>query len=176
MPLFEFEGKRPTIHPEAFIAPTATLIGDVRVEKGASVWYGAVLRGDECTIIIRENANVQDNSVLHAGPDQICEVGPGATVAHSCVVHGAIIEENALLGNASTMLDDTRLGAGSLVAAGSIVTPNTQIPAGVVAGGIPARVKHEIAGTSAEFWVQVNPIHYPKLAKRHLESIKLIEE
>lgn len=175
MLLFEFEGKRPVVHPEAFVAPTATLIGDVTVEKGASVWYGAVLRGDECTIIIRENANVQDNSVLHAGPGQLCEVGPGATVAHSCVVHGAIIEENALLGNASTMLDDTRLGAGSLVAAGSIVTPNTQIPAGVVASGIPAKVKNEIAGTSAEFWVQVNPIHYPKLAQRHLESIQQID-
>lgn len=175
MPLFEFEGKRPTIHPEAFIAPTATIIGDVTVEAGASVWYGAVLRGDECTIIIREDANVQDNSVLHAGPEQICEVGPGATVAHSCVVHGAIIEERALLGNSSTMLDDTRLGAGSLVAAGSIVTPGTQIPAGVLVSGIPARVIKEIAGTSAEFWVQVNPVHYPKLARRHIESIKPLD-
>ncbi|MGN6722852.1 MAG: gamma carbonic anhydrase family protein [Marmoricola sp.] len=174
MNLFEFEGKTPNIHPEAFIAPTATLIGDVTVENGASVWYGAVLRGDECTILIRENANVQDNSVLHAGPDQICEVGPGATVAHSCVVHGAIIEENALLGNSSTMLDDTRLGAGSLVAAGSVVTPGTQIPAGMVASGIPARATKEIAGTSAEFWVQVNPVHYPKLAARHMKSITRI--
>ena len=87
MHLYEFEGKRPTVHPEAFVAPTATLIGDVTVEKGASVWYGAVLRADICTIVIREGANVQDNSVLHAGPDQILDVGPGATVAHTCVVH-----------------------------------------------------------------------------------------
>lgn len=171
MNVFEFEGKRPTIHPEAFVAPTATLIGDVTIEKGASVWYGAVLRGDDCTIIVRENANVQDNSVLHAGPGQICEIGPGATVAHACVVHGAVIEERALLGNSSTMLDDTRLGAGSLVAAGSLVTPGTQIPAGVLASGSPATVKKDIAGTSAEFWVQVNPVYYPEMAQRHVKGI-----
>ena len=97
MNLFEFEGKRPNVHPEAFVAPTATLIGDVTVEKGASVWYGAVLRGDDCTIIIRENANVQDNSVLHAGPGQTCEIGPGAPVAHAGVVPGAVTEERARL-------------------------------------------------------------------------------
>ena len=103
MHLFEFEGKRPTVHPEAFVAPTATLIGDVTVEKGASVWYGAVLRADICTIIVREGANVQDNSVLHGAPDSVVEVGPGATVAHSCIVHGAVLEEKALLGNGSTL-------------------------------------------------------------------------
>ena len=74
------------------MAPTATLIGDVTVEKGASVWYGAVLRADICTIVVREGANVQDNSVIHAGPDNVVEIGPGATVAHSCVVHGAVLE------------------------------------------------------------------------------------
>src|SRR3954471_5715437 len=136
---YEFEGKRPRVHPEAFVAPTATLIGDVTVEKGASVWYGAVLRADICAIVIREGANVQDNSVLHATPDQVVEIGPGATVAHTCVVHGAVLEEHALLGNGSTMLDGSRLGAGSMVAAGSLVTPGTSIPAGVLAAGSPAQ-------------------------------------
>ena len=172
MPLFEFEGKRPNIHPEAFVAPTATLIGDVTVEKGASVWYGAVLRADICSIIVREGANVQDNSVVHATPDQVVEIGPGATVAHSCIVHGAVIEEKGLLGNGSTMLDGTRLGAGSMVAAGSLVTPNTQIPPGVLAAGSPAQVKKEIAGTSAQFWVDANPPYYAELAQRHLSALK----
>src|SRR3954453_50634 len=111
MHCFEFEGKRPTVHPEAFVAPTATLIGDVTVEKGASVWYGAVLRADICSIVVRERANIQDNSVVHAPPDQVVEIGPGATVAHTCVVHGAVLEEHALLGNGSTMLDGSRLGS-----------------------------------------------------------------
>ena len=171
MNLFEFEGKRPSVHPEAFVAPTATLIGDVTVEKGASVWYGAVLRADICAIVVREGANVQDNSVLHAAPDQVVEIGPGATVAHTCIVHGAVLEENALLGNGSTMLDGARLGAGSMVAAGSLVSPGTTIPPGVLAAGAPAQVKKPLAGTSAEFWVQANPPYYAELAQRHRTGI-----
>jgi len=172
--LFEFEGKRPTVHPEAFVAPTATLIGDVTIEKGASVWYGAVLRADICTIIVREGANVQDNSVLHGAPDAVVEIGPGATVAHSCIVHGAVLEERALLGNGSTMLDDTRLGAGSMVAAGSLVSPGTEIPAGVLAAGTPAQVKKPIEGTAAQFWVEANPSYYAELAQRHLNGIATV--
>lgn len=175
MILFEFEGKRPSVHPEAFVAPTATLIGDVTIEKGASVWYGAVLRGDICSIVIREGANVQDNSVLHGAPDAVVEVGPGATIAHSCVVHGAVLEEKALLGNSSTMLDDTRLGAGSMVAAGSLVSPGTRIPAGVLAAGTPAQVKKPIEGTGAQFWVDANPPYYAELAQRHKVGITPVD-
>ena len=175
MHLFEFEGKRPTVHPEAFVAPTATLIGDVTIEKGASVWYGAVLRADICTIVVREGANVQDNSVLHGAPDALVEVGPGATVAHSCIVHGAVLEEKALLGNGSTMLDDTRLGAGSMVAAGSLLSPGTEIPPGVLAAGAPAQVKKPIEGTAAQFWVEANPPYYAELAQRHRTGIAAVD-
>lgn len=171
MPLIEFEGKRPDVHPEAFIAPTATLIGDVVVEKGASVWYGAVLRADICRIVVRERANIQENSVVHGTPDSLVEIGVGATVAHMCVVHGATIGEEALLGNSSTMLDETTLGARSMVAAGSLVTPGTEIPGGVLAAGAPAQVKKPLAGTSAEFWVQANPPYYAELAQRHRVGI-----
>jgi carbonic anhydrase/acetyltransferase-like protein (isoleucine patch superfamily) len=175
MHLYEFEGKRPTVHPDAFVAPTATLVGDVTVEKGASVWYGAVLRADICSIVVREGANVQDNSVIHAAPDEVVEIGPGATVAHTCIVHGAVLEEKALLGNGSTMLDGSRLGAGSMVAAGSLVSPGTQLPAGVLAAGTPAQVKKEIAGTGAQFWVDANPSYYAELAQRHRVGIRAVD-
>ncbi|MCX6396226.1 MAG: gamma carbonic anhydrase family protein [Propionibacteriales bacterium] len=172
MNLFEFEGASPTVHPEAFVAPTATLIGDVTVEKGASVWYGAVLRADICTIIVREGANIQDNSVVHGAPGTTVEIGANATVAHSCVVHGALVGEGALLGNGSTMLDDVVIGAGSLIAAGSLLTPGTQIPDGVLAAGSPAQVKRPIeAGSMAEFWLVGNPPYYQELAQRHLVGI-----
>jgi carbonic anhydrase/acetyltransferase-like protein (isoleucine patch superfamily) len=173
--LYEFEGKRPTVHPDAFVAPTATLVGDVTVERGASVWFGAVLRGDICAIVVREGANVQDNSVVHATPDQTVEIGAGATVAHGCIVHGAAIGERALLGNGSTILDGARLGAGSLVAAGSLVTPGTDIPAGVLAAGTPAEVKRPLEGTGAAFWVEANPPYYAALAQRHLAGLRAIE-
>src|SRR3954469_16551316 len=145
----EFEGKRPTVHPDAFVAPTATLIGDVTVEQGASIWYGAVLRADICTIVVREGANVQDNSVLHAAPGETLVVGANTTIGHGCVVHCAEVGEQALVGNASTLLDGAKVGSRTLVAAGSVVTPGADIPGGVVAAGIPARPTKPIGGTSA---------------------------
>jgi carbonic anhydrase/acetyltransferase-like protein (isoleucine patch superfamily) len=172
--LFEFEGKRPVIADDAFVAPTATLIGDVTVESGASVWYGAVLRGDEGPIVIRENANVQDNSVLHCPPTVTTEIGRGATVGHQCVVHGAVLEDEALVGNGTVVLDGARIGAGSLVAAQSLVQPGAVIPPGVLAAGAPAVVKREIAGTPAEMWVKVNPTHYPELARKHIAGMRPI--
>ncbi|MCW2784599.1 MAG: carbonic anhydrase [Marmoricola sp.] len=172
MNLFEFEGKRPVVHPEAFVAATATLIGDVTIEKGASVWYGCVLRADICTIIVREGANIQDNSVVHGAPETTVEIGANATVAHSCVVHGSLVGAGALLGNGSTMLDDVVIGAGSLVAAGSLLTPGTQIPKGVLAAGSPAQVKRPIEpGSMAQFWVEGNPPYYQDLARRHRTGI-----
>lgn len=171
MPLYEFEGKRPQVHPDAFVAPTATLVGDVTVEKDASVWYGVVIRADICAVVVREGANVQDNSVLHSGPDTTLEVGPGATVAHTCVVHGCVIGANALVGNGSTVLDGSRIGAGSMVAAGALVTPGTEIPEGVLAAGAPAKVRGPIEGTAAQAWVEGNPAYYQELARRHRDGI-----
>lgn len=172
--LFEYEGKRPTIADDAFVAATATIIGDVTIESGASVWYGAVLRGDDGPIIIRANANVQDGSVLHCPPGVTTEIGRGATVAHQCIVHGAVLEDEALVGNGCVILDGARIGAGSMVAAFSLVSPGTEIPPGMLAAGSPAVVKKPIAGTAAEFWVQANPVYYPELAKRHIAGIKPI--
>jgi carbonic anhydrase/acetyltransferase-like protein (isoleucine patch superfamily) len=171
MPLFAFEGRAPTVDPTAFIAATATLVGDVTIEAGASVWYNAVIRADYSPVIVRAGANVQDGAVLHAPPNQICEVGPGATVAHLCVVHGAILGEECLVANGATVLDGARIGARSLIAAHSLVAAGADIPEGVLAAGSPAEVKRPIAGTPAEFWVSMNPPAYADLAKRHLVGI-----
>ncbi|WP_232678577.1 gamma carbonic anhydrase family protein [Nocardioides sp. R-C-SC26] len=167
MILIEFEGKRPTVHPDAWVAPTATLIGDVTVEAGASIWYGAVLRADICTIVVKAGSNIQDNSVLHAAPEATLTVGPNATVGHGCIVHCDVVGEQALIGNGSTLLDHAVVGARTLVAAGSVVTPGAQIPAEHVAAGIPCKPTKPIAGTSSEFWVETNAIYYRELAGRH---------
>src|SRR5438067_13112215 len=97
MPLFSFEGLAPQVHEGAFVAPTATLVGDVTVEEGASVWYGAVIRADYSPVFVRKGANVQDGAVIHGPPGSPTEIGPGATVAHNCVVHGAVLEEGCLV-------------------------------------------------------------------------------
>ncbi|HTN79216.1 MAG TPA: gamma carbonic anhydrase family protein [Acidimicrobiales bacterium] len=174
MPLYSFEGISPTVAPDAFVAPTATLIGDVTIESGASVWYGVVIRADFSPVVIRRGANVQDNSLLHGPPGNPTEIGPGATVAHICVVHGATIGEEALIANGTTVLDGAKVGARTLVAAHSLVAAGADIPAGVLAAGAPAVVKRELAGTPAEFWVQTNPSAYADLAVRHRNGIALI--
>lgn len=172
MPLFSFEGKSPQVHPDAFVAPTATLVGDVIVEAGASVWYGAVLRADYSQVIIRAGANVQDGSILHGPPDMPCEIGQGATVAHLCVVHGATVGEEALIANGSTVLDGAKIGARTMIAAHSLVAAGAEIPDEVLAAGSPAVVKKPIAGTPAEFWVQMNPPAYADLARRHAKGVE----
>ncbi len=171
MPLFEFEGRAPSVSPQAWIAPTATLVGDVRIEAEASVWYGAVLRADFGPIVVRRGANVQDGSVLHGGSDPVTEVGPGATVGHLCVVHGAVIGEEALIGNGATVLDGARIGARALVAAGCTVPPGMKVPDGMLAVGTPARVTGEVTG-GALHWVETNPVTYRDLARRHAAGVR----
>src|SRR5436190_12201699 len=99
MPLFSFEGITPQVHPSAFVAPTATIVGDVTIEDGASVWYGAIIRADFSPVIVRRGANVQDGAVLHGPPGEPTEIGAGSTVAHNCVVHGAVLGEECLIAN-----------------------------------------------------------------------------
>jgi carbonic anhydrase/acetyltransferase-like protein (isoleucine patch superfamily) len=174
MPLYEFEGLRPTIHPTAFVAPTATIVGDVTVEAEASVWYGAVVRADYAPVVIRAGANVQDGSILHAPPEMPIEVGAGATVAHLCVIHGATLGEECLVANGATVLDGARIGARAMIAGGAVVTPGAEIPDGMLAAGVPAKVKGPIAGTPSEVWVTMNPIAYRSLAQRHLAGMRPI--
>ena len=171
MPLFAFEGAAPTVHPTAFVAPTATIVGDVTVEEGASVWYGAILRADFSPIVVHVGANVQDGAVVHGPPGAPTAIGRGATVAHNCVVHGAVLEDECLVANGAIVLDGARIGTRSLVAAGSVVAAGTEIPPGVLAAGSPAVVKRAIEGTGAEFWVKANPGAYADLAQRHRAGI-----
>ncbi|RLV49335.1 gamma carbonic anhydrase family protein [Nocardioides mangrovicus] len=169
MPLFSFEGTSPSVHETAFIAPTASIVGDVTIEAGASVWYGAVLRADFGPIVVKEGANVQDGSVLHAGPFP-CVVGPGATIGHSCVVHGATIGAEALVGNGAIVLDGAVVGDGAMVAAGSVLTG--QVPDDTLVMGVPAREKGPVTGSSVEAWVRGNPAAYQELARRHRDGIQ----
>jgi carbonic anhydrase/acetyltransferase-like protein (isoleucine patch superfamily) len=170
MPLFSFEGLRPTVHPDAWIAPTATLVGDVHVEAHASVWYGAVLRADMGPIIVREGANVQDGSVLHGGRDPITEIGAGATVGHLCVVHGCVIGAGALIGNGATVQDAARIGARCLVGAGAVVAPGTVVPDGQLVLGRPAAEKGPLTD-SARWWVDNNEAVYRDIAARHRAGV-----
>jgi len=174
MPLFAFEGCEPSVSPSAWIAPTATVVGDVRIEDEASIWYGAVLRADFGPIIVRRGANIQDGSVLHGGADPVTEIGEGATIGHLCVVHGAVIGAEALIGNGSTVLDGVVVGRRALVAAGATVPPGMEVGDGLMAVGVPARIAGEVSG-GARRWVESNPQAYRDLARRHAAGIRLVD-
>ena len=173
MPLYSFEGRSPQVHPDAWIAPTATLVGEVVVEAHASVWYGAVLRADFGAIVIREGANVQDGSVLHGGDDPVTEVGAGATIGHLCVVHGCVIGAQALIGNGSTVQDGARIGRRTLVGAGSLVPPGLVVPDEVLVLGSPATVRGPLTAGAAQ-WVDGNPSIYQELARRHAAGVEQV--
>lgn len=172
MPMFSFEGKSPTVHPDAWIAPTATLVGDVVVEAGVSIWYGVVVRADLGRIVIRAGANIQDNSVIHVGSNG-CEIGANATVGHQCLVHDCVIGAQALVGNGAIVLDGAVVGERSLVAAGSTVTPGSVIPPEKVALGSPAKKIVPLEGT-AKLFVDHNAAVYHDLARRHAASVEQV--
>jgi len=173
MPLFSFEGKSPTVHQDAWIAPTATLVGDVTVEADASVWYGVVIRADFGPVRIRAGANVQDNAVIHTGLAG-CDVGAGATVGHLCLLHECEIGEQALIGNGATVLDGAVIGRRAMVAAGSTVTPGSVVPDETVAMGSPAS-RHVPLGGAAKEWVDANPALYQELARRHRDGVQSLD-
>ena len=175
MPIFAVGDKVPRIHPSAFIAPTASIVGDVTIHEDASVWYGAVVRGDTSYAVIHRGANVQDGAVVHGRAELPAIIEEEASVAHNCVIHGAVIGRQALIGNGALVLDGAKVGAGSLIAAGSVVLGDTEIPPGVLAAGTPAVVKRAIAGTASEEWVTGNPGRYARLAVMHGEGVREME-
>ena len=130
----------PQIDPSCFIAESAVIIGDVRIEKGCSIWPGAVLRADLNTITIKEGANVQDNCVIHVTRDFETVIGRNTSVGHGAIVHGARIGDNCIVGMNATVLDGVVVGNNCLIGAGAVVTPGTRIPDNSLVIGVPAKV------------------------------------
>ena len=168
---FELSGKRPVVHPDAYIAPTAVLIGDVEVGAGASVWFGAVLRGDEAAIKVGDGANIQDNVVVHCARDLPTLIGRNASVGHSALLEGCVVEPGALVGMGATMLQRSRLGAGSMLAAGAVLGEGKSVPAGHLAAGVPAEVRKPLDGSSAS-WVGTAAKHYQDRAVRYRANLR----
>jgi carbonic anhydrase/acetyltransferase-like protein (isoleucine patch superfamily) len=172
VPLYEYEGTGPSVAADAFVAPTATLIGDVTIESRASVWFGAVLRGDQGSIVVRAGANIQDNSVLHPARGESLTIGSNATVGHGCVVHGRTVGQGALIGNGSVLLNKVDIGVGAVVAAGAVVTAGTSVPDDAIVVGAPATVRRRVTGSSTEELVRGNGPYYQELAARHMSSLR----
>ena len=164
-----FCGKVPRNEGAAFVAPNATVQGDVILKAGSTVWYGAVLRGDDGQLIIGENSNVQDNAVLHTGPGLDATVGRGTSVGHGAVVHGCTVGDGCLIGMHATILNGAVIGDGCLIAAGALVPENMQVPAGSLVIGVPGKVVRPVSAAQAAA-IKANEEEYLELARAHAEA------
>ena len=162
-----FDGHEPEIDDSAYVDESAVVIGEVTIEADASVWPGAVLRGDHGEIVLREGANVQDNATLHEGG----EVGPYATIGHNAIVHSATVGERCMIGMGAIVLDNSVIGDGSLVGANSVVTEGTEVPESSLALGTPAEVIKEVEDS---YWHEAGD-RYVELSKIHAETSEVLE-
>lgn len=135
---------RVVVDSEAWVAPNAILVGDVSVGARSSIWYGCVLRGDLEPVSVGIETNVQDLTVVHVDRGLPAAIGDRVTVAHRCVIHGCIVEDDALIGIGAVLLSGCRIGRGALVAAGAVVTEGFVVPPGAIAAGIPAKIRGEV--------------------------------
>ncbi len=163
------DGKRPSVDPAAWIAPTAVLAGAVTVAADASVWYTAVLRADMDTITIGRGSNIQDGTVVHADPGFPATLGSGVSVGHRAVLHGCDIGDDCLIGMGAIVLNGARIGAGSLVAAGAVVLEGTEVPPGSLVTGLPARIRRPLT-SDEQAAIRDNAENYRALALTHAQA------
>ena len=141
----EFQGKSPVIGADVYIAPTASVIGDVTIGEGSSVWHGASVRGDCWTITIGRYSNIQDACVCHCttgGPELV--VGDNVTIGHGAIIHSCTVEDGALIGMGAVILDGARIGKGSIIAANAVVLEGTEIPPGSLVAGVPGKIRRQV--------------------------------
>ncbi|HEX6457452.1 MAG TPA: gamma carbonic anhydrase family protein [Thermoleophilaceae bacterium] len=169
--IVELDGVRPTIGRDVFIAPTAVLIGDVRVADRANIWFGAVLRGDFSYIEIGEGSSIQDNTVIHCAGDLPTVVGRDVTVGHGSILEGCVVEDGALVGMGAILCQRSRLGAGAMLAAGAVLSERTEVGPGMLAAGVPAREKKELTG-SAKSWTEFAAADYQQLRVRYIDNLE----
>jgi carbonic anhydrase/acetyltransferase-like protein (isoleucine patch superfamily) len=163
----EFNGKTPRVHPTAFVAPTAVLIGDVEVGAEASIWFGTVLRGDNGPIRVGARSNVQDNAVIHVSERSQTTIGDDVTIGHCATMEDCTIENGALIGTRAVVLNGATVGRRAMVAAGSVVAAGASIPPEVLAAGSPAVVKKPLTG-AATTWVDHAGPEYVQLSRTYL--------
>lgn len=171
MPEFELDGIRPRVHPDAFVAPTAVLVGDVQVGPRASIWFGVVMRGDESSIVVGAGSNVQDNSVVHCAEGLPTVIGENVTVGHKAILEGCVVEDGAVVGMGAIMLQRSRLGAGAMLAAGGVLPEGAEVPPGHLAAGVPAKTRKELSGSSAD-WVSRTAEHYQENGRRYRAGLR----
>jgi carbonic anhydrase/acetyltransferase-like protein (isoleucine patch superfamily) len=166
-----YRGTRPTVAPDVYLADNASVIGDVHIGAGSSIWFGAVVRGDVMPIRIGADTSIQDNSVIHVTHDVSgTTVGDRVTVGHSVTLHACTVADDCIIGMGSIVLDGAKVNRFCIVGAGALVTPGTELPEGSLAVGSPARVKRTLTDEERE-WISRSAKHYVVLAQRYRDEL-----
>ncbi|MGJ8527729.1 gamma carbonic anhydrase family protein [Maritalea sp.] len=169
--LYEFDGIVPQLADDVFVAQSADLIGNVVAKSKSNIWFGAVLRGDNEPIVIGENANIQDLSVLHTDPGYPCIIGDNCTVGHRAILHGCVLEEGVLVGMGATIMNGSVIGRGSIVGAGAVVTEGQQIPPFSMVLGMPGKVRKTL--DEATFSDRIaHAANYVERGQHYLKALK----
>jgi carbonic anhydrase/acetyltransferase-like protein (isoleucine patch superfamily) len=162
-----FGGKRPVIDPTAYVADTATVVGDVAVGPRSSIWFGTVVRGDVFHVHIGAETSIQDNTVIHVTHDRYAtSVGNRVTVGHGVILHGCTVHDLVIVGMGAIILDQAEVGERCIVGAGALVTPGTKIPPGHLVVGAPARVKRPLTEDELA-WLESSAEHYVQLTEKY---------
>lgn len=175
MPLFSLRGQKPELASadSCYVADSAVLIGKVRIKAGASVWFGAVLRGDNEWIEIGERSNVQDNCTLHTDPGYPLVVGVGCTVGHNAILHGCSIGNNTLIGMGAIVMNGAQVGANCIVGAGAVIVENKTIPDNSLVVGSPARKIRDVDDATARLIEKAAEIYFDR-GQDYAVNLKLV--
>lgn len=165
MTLYTLDGRAPLVAEDCWVAPDANLIGDVVLETGASVWFGATLRGDNEPIVIGAGSNVQENVVMHTDMGYPLTVGPGCTIGHKVMLHGCTLGRNTLIGMGATVLNGARIGDNCLIGAGALITEGKEIPDGSLVMGVPGKVVRALDAAAIEA-LKASALHYQDNMRR----------
>lgn len=174
MPLYRIGGQQPAIHPTAWIAPSAELIGDVHVGENASVWFGAVIRADNTAIMIGAGTNVQEGAMLHSDPGTPCTVGEGCTVGHHAILHGCTLGAHVLVGMGATVLNRAAIADDCLIGAGALVTEGKEFPPGSLIVGSPARAVRQL-DAAAIAGLKLSAAHYAHRASEYAAGLVRVD-
>jgi carbonic anhydrase/acetyltransferase-like protein (isoleucine patch superfamily) len=175
MPLYEIEGKRPSLPEDgsSWVAPSADLIGDARLGREVSIWFGAVIRADNTPILVGDRTNIQDGAMLHSDPDAPLSIGAGCTVGHHAILHGCTVEDNVLVGMGATIMNGAVIGEGSIVGANALITEGKRFPPRSLIMGAPAKMVREL-DEGALTAIQLSANSYAGKGKLYAEGLKRV--
>ena len=174
MPLYEIDGLRPTLGENAWVAPSAELIGDVQLGAEVGIWFGAVIRGDNTPMIVGDRSNIQEGAMCHSDPGAPLTIGTDCTVGHHAILHGCTIGDRVLIGMGAIVLNRAEIGEGSIVGAGALVTEGKVFPPGSLIVGSPAHAVRTL-DENAQAMLRASAAHYVVNARKYAEGLKRVD-